>query len=680
MRNSSFLAREISDSMLTASNIERKSYDMFLSMRAFMYLEDDSDLAEARQNLALAREGMNAAIKQSAVDSRLSGLREFNGVSPILEEYGGNVDEVARLTDRKHKAIEALNRQGETLQKSLDVLSDAVYASLENNAGSGDPQIILFSVKRIKDAEKLYSEVAELRRHYVEALLARDTNALSRLVSYIGQVRDDVKNFGAVTTGPDILAKLDETENCLGRYQEMLKDVVTESVALLKAHDARQTPYRQLNDRTTEVAIASQKQVQDISTRSMEELSATITLLVTGTIVAIVIALLVAFFISRMITGPLHTIIDLAGRASRGDLTVERSDFHYDGRDELGVLVDALFDMIASQKRSVEYILNATTQVSEGAEQLLAISEESNSAMHEIQTSVDGVFTLCESNSAALEECNAGIEEMSAGAMTSAQSSTECAESIAQTAEISGHAIKMVSEAIGEMGTVNFKTQESEQKIADLVESVNQISSFVTVITSIADQTNLLALNAAIEAASAGEAGRGVAVVAEEVRKLAEESGRAAQNVETLIAALQKGAKDSIAVSTESVGIVKTTLVRAEQAQKSLNEALSEMGRANDSVQSIAAVAQEQAASSREIASAIDSSTKATVDMKDSIDHIRKRAEDATQASGDVAQHAEIMSTLAQELRQMMDSFKIQKDETRTPGRPKSPAQAALRA
>ncbi|MCL1909398.1 MAG: methyl-accepting chemotaxis protein, partial [Kiritimatiellaeota bacterium] len=152
------------------------------------------------------------------------------------------------------------------------------------------------------------------------------------------------------------------------------------------------------------------------------------------------------------------------------------------------------------------------------------------------------------------EQSNAGIEEMSSGADTVATSATDSAAFIAQTTDASNKAIKTVHDVIDGMRNVDKNAKQSEAKTRQLVSSVENVSSFVSVITGIADQTNLLALNAAIEAARAGEVGRGFAVVAEEVRKLAEESAHAAQNVNDIIQELQTGAQESIEATTEAGG------------------------------------------------------------------------------------------------------------------------------
>ena len=176
-------------------------------------------------------------------------------------------------------------------------------------------------------------------------------------------------------------------------------------------------------------------------------------------------------------------------------------------------------------------------------------------------------------------------------------------------------AVDTVQGTITDMGELQRKTEESGRKLQNLVDSVDKISEFVGVITSIADQTNLLALNAAIEAARAGEAGRGFAVVAEEVRKLAEDSNRAAGNVRTLIETLQGGARDTKTASDETAVLLTQTMEKGTSAKESLSEAMDQIDKANDRIQNIAAVAEEQAASSREIAAGIDNVTKSSTEI-----------------------------------------------------------------
>jgi methyl-accepting chemotaxis protein len=312
---------------------------------------------------------------------------------------------------------------------------------------------------------------------------------------------------------------------------------------------------------------------------------------------------------------------------------------------------------------------------------LSSISEDTNASMEEVKTSIDQVSTLSESNGAALEQCNAGIEELSAGADTVAQSATDSAAFISQTTDSFNRAIQTVNKVILGMRDVDANAKESENKTKQLVASVENVSSFVSVITGIADQTNLLALNAAIEAARAGEVGRGFAVVAEEVRKLAEESAKAAHNVNSIIADLQSGAQESIKATTEAGRMLGDTLVQAEQAQGELNDALKEMNKANDSIQNIAAVAEEQAASCKEVAAAIDSATKTTMESVQTIGEIRRASDDTAVAAQGVADQSEAVKEHANNLTDVLSRFKLNVDSSASGGqKPKPQARLALKA
>jgi methyl-accepting chemotaxis protein len=414
-----------------------------------------------------------------------------------------------------------------------------------------------------------------------------------------------------------------------------------------------------MNDEIAQITSATRKLVQDISIDSVDSLNTSLTVLLLSSCITAIVGMLAAIIISRSISKPLGIIVELAKRAGDGDLTVEKRDFQYEGKDELGGLVDALVNMIAAQEASMRQVVAVADNLSNSANDLSAISQETNASMEEVKAAIDQVSSLSENNGAALEECNAGVEEMSAGADTVAQSATDSAAFISQTTDVSNKAIQTVNNVIAGMHGVDGNAKESENKTRQLVASVENVSNFVSVITGIADQTNLLALNAAIEAARAGEVGRGFAVVADEVRKLAEESARAAQNVNGIIVELQNHAQESIKATTEAGHMLAETLVQAEQAQTGLNGALKEMNKANDSIQNIAAVAEEQAASSKEVATAIDSATKSTMEMVETLSSIRRSTDDTAQAAQSVAKQSQSMNEHSQTLIDVLARFTL---------------------
>jgi methyl-accepting chemotaxis protein len=382
-----------------------------------------------------------------------------------------------------------------------------------------------------------------------------------------------------------------------------------------------------------------------------------------GSILAIVIGILIALLITRSITDPIARLVAVMNRAAQGDLTITRADCKYAGRDEIGKLIDAFSIMAASIAKVLDHIVTLSGKLGDSAQNLAALSEETNAAMEEVKASIDQVSQLSQENGMALESNNAMVEEIAAGANTVAQSATDGAASVATTSTVADKAVAMVTEVIKEMDDMAHKSNTNETLIRNLAESIDKITGFVSVITSIADQTNLLALNAAIEAARAGEAGRGFAVVADEVRKLAEESGRSAQNIRDLITTREPNSKSAIEGIIESVEVVRSTQKNARSAEEQLGEAMGEMSSANSAIQNIAAVAEEQAASSKEMADALDRLTHATMEVDERVQSVRNSTGETAQASEGVARTAQDMTNFADELRTELSHFKLRETQ-----------------
>ena len=392
---------------------------------------------------------------------------------------------------------------------------------------------------------------------------------------------------------------------------------------------------------------------------SNASLGSAVTLLISLALAAIVIGLLIAFVISRAVSKPLGRFAGLVERAEGGDLTMTAADLGYESRDEVGQLGAAFVKMISAQRAAMRDVLETVAQSATSAADILDSSQKNLDFANSVKSSVDHLVSLMEQNSSSLEESNAGTEEMSAASMTSAQAATDCAEFISNMTQVSSHAVDMVQETITNMDELQHKTEESGKKLQELVDSVEKIGEFVGVITSIADQTNLLALNAAIEAARAGEAGRGFAVVAEEVRKLAEDSGRAASNVRGLIETLQNGAQATKTSSDETAVLLVQTVEKAGEAKTSLAEAMGQIDKANDRIQNIAAVAEEQAASSREIAAGIDSVTKATTEILEDLEQIKDTMDKTTDVAERAATGADEQAQLAGHMKDALSVFKV---------------------
>jgi methyl-accepting chemotaxis protein len=582
-----------------------------------------------------------------------------NVVFPMLKDYRSSVGQTVDAIDKKKKAYAAMLAIADEVSKVAEAFMEHLLTYEKKTSKDGNYEIFAQSLDLVKITQDTMLKIMDLRRLVQKAVTDRNLPGVMAALGSIDAIIKETDGLNMNVNTLELHQELENIQSWLRKYKETLQTFSATYKTLEDATTSRATVLVKVNEETSVTNRMGQDRVLLLSKASLNGVESSILILCVSALISITLGVIVACFISRSISKPISMIVNLAKRAGDGDLTITHGEFNYSSKDEIGVLVDTMSLMISSQEKALLEVVEVSDSLASSANSLSAISEETNASMEEVKASIDQVSTLSESNGAVLKESDSGVEEMSVGANTVAQSAMDSAAFISQTTEASNKAIQTVNKVIRGMQDVDINSKESENKIKQLVASVENVSSFVSVITGIADQTNLLALNAAIEAARAGEVGRGFAVVAEEVRKLAEESARAAQNVNGIIVELQSGAQESIKATTEATRMLGDTLVQAEKAQEELNTALKDMNKANDSIQNIAAVAEEQAASSKEVASAIDSATKSTVEMVDTISNIRRAAEETAQAAQGVAEQSNAMNEHANHLTDVLGRFKL---------------------
>lgn len=373
--------------------------------------------------------------------------------------------------------------------------------------------------------------------------------------------------------------------------------------------------------------------------------------------VALVICGALIWTITRGLNRDISVMEGTSAKLGRGDLTAR---FDGSGKDELSRISRALNAMVTSVADVLRQIKTESEATSRQAETLAALSEETLASMEEVSASVDRVTGVISGASAAVEETNASVEEIAASAQATANNAGEGAERASQVTAVSRDTVTEVGNMLERMREARNTSSESIDQMRELGRAVEAISSFVSSITSIADQTNLLALNAAIEAARAGDAGRGFAVVAEEVRKLAEESAQAAQEVSKLMATLESRSSQSIEATESTERLLVETVETAGSTQEKLQGAMEAMRKLNETIQNIAAVAEEQAASSEEITTAVQNVADANHGVLESTETIGASTKETTRAAESIAQESQVMAATAEKLRTLVDSFTLE--------------------
>ncbi len=568
-----------------------------------------------------------------------------DAVSEYKQAYSNVVSARSRVDanlsriQKDYKAAQAIPVFTKLIVVGADMRLDAISSPARNSTF----QEPLRMNAELKQAVWLASEYSGRERAVLGGFIAGQNpispEGMEKLRSYRAIVELSIDRLNTLkhdtTTDRRITEAVNKMgDNFMGRYEQVRQSVYAQADTGLYPLSGPEWIANATEGINSILAVSDAVSlvVQDKTDEAVSAASFQMTSSIVILIVAVVLAIVAFFVIKFKISAPMSHLNAMMGTIEEtGDLTRK---IDIDSRDESGKMADSFNKMIHK-------FHDITRNIQSTADHLASSSEELSASATQIARGTEEQDGRASHVATASQEMSATVIEVAKNASGAAE-----AAQLANEAAVKGG--EVVKKTIESMNGIAVTAKESSEVISSLGGRSQEIGKIIKVIDEIADQTNLLALNAAIEAARAGEQGRGFAVVADEVRKLAERTGKATKEIGDMIGAIQGETEKAIVTMDKEVKVVEEGVALAEEAGNSLSEISKQVEDVTAVIQQIATASEEQSTAADQISGDIESVASIT-------------KETAT-ASQQIVAASQEMAQLASNLQTVVSMFKISQD------------------
>ncbi|MDT8719392.1 methyl-accepting chemotaxis protein [Clostridium sp. 19966] len=419
--------------------------------------------------------------------------------------------------------------------------------------------------------------------------------------------------------------------------------------------DSAKTKVNEDLDKIINKQVAAAKQTYNDS-KSIFRYAIFETFLIIG--IAAGVALVLSFIIIRSIVVPVKKVTSKLKEISEsnGDLTQR---IGYVSKDEIGTLSDSFDSFIAKLQSIISDVAESTNTISSSTIKLNDAAAASSEALENISNTVVEMSAGTADEAAVSEEITASLAEaskFSEATLVASRNTSNNSKKAKETAELGE--VK-ISEVVASITDIEKSTNEIYSIINDLDDSSKRIGEIIDIITSISEQTNLLALNAAIEAARAGEAGKGFNVVAEEIRKLADESNKAAKEISDLVRENQLKSSSAVNSANEVGNKVAIGVSKASEVGESMKQIIENIQNIVNEIEYIDTANEQQAESTKEMEKAISNVAATSNEIAAGTENISTSLHSQVETMNDIKETAENLANMSQKLNQITSGFVV---------------------
>jgi len=374
------------------------------------------------------------------------------------------------------------------------------------------------------------------------------------------------------------------------------------------------------------------------------------------TLILVLISIILIYLTTSFLIKPLQTLSKNAELIGKGDLTVK---IESDRKDEIGNLTHSFNQMLQNLKAIISTMNNNSAEINEATVKLLQRANETKTASNEIAETVEQIAADVETQHKSLDESALVLAEMSASIHTIAENSSSASELSANTYDEIEAGNQKVDALIRQMNSINSSIKASSDSMLDLKSHSQEIESIINIIQDISSQTNLLALNAAIEAARAGEAGKGFAVVADEVRKLAEQSEQSTVNICSIIEKMKEATNQTVDTMDVVINHVKEGIYSVDETKGVFYNIFQAIQDINAKIQEITASSEEMSAAAEEITASANETAKLAKHASKETEHTVHITANQETLITDISRSIEELANMAAAMKRLTDKFSL---------------------